>query len=213
MKALSFLATLAAISFVNGAQAGTYNIDTAHSNVGFSVTHLMISKVNGRFEKQESTFKFDEKSGQISDVAAKIDLDSVNTGEPKRDGHLKTADFFGTRNEKNELQAAKQFMTFKSKAVAKIDLVKKAPVKLAGELTLNGVSKPVTLEVTYRGSIKDPFNPAVTKVGFEAHAKINRKDFGLNWNKNLDGGGVIVGDEVAINLDGEAVPAQTTAAK
>lgn len=208
MKFFSLVASIAAAGvFAGSAQASVYNVDGAHSNVGFSVTHLMISKVNGHFEKYEASFKFDDKSGALTDLNAKIDLDTVNTNEPKRDGHLKTGDFFGTRDKDNKLQPAKQFMTFKSKGEAKIDLAKKAPVKVTGDLSLNGVTKPVTLDVTYRGSMKDPFAPGVTRVGFEATGKINRKDFGLTWNKALETGGVIVGDEVTINLDGEAVPA------
>ncbi len=214
MKIVSLFAMVAVAGlFASGAQAAVYNVDSAHSTVGFSVTHLMISKVTGRFEKHETAFKFDEKTGELSDVNSKIDLDTVNTNEPKRDGHLRTADFFGTRDKENKLQPAKQWMTFKSKGTAKLDLAKKAPVKLAGELTLNGITKPVTLEVTYRGSVKDPFQPGVTKVGFEAGTKINRKEFGLGWNKTLETGGVIVSDEVSINLEGEAQPAAAAAKK
>ncbi len=213
MKLVSLLSAIASLAFAQLTSAAVYNVDGMHSSVAFSVTHMMISKVNGRFDKHEASFKFDDKTGDLSDVNAKIDLDSVNTAEPKRDGHLKSPDFFSARDKDGKLVPAKQWMTFKSKAAAKINVATKAPATLPGDLTLNGVTKPVTLNVTYLGSSKDMMDPTVTRVGFEATAKINRKDFGLTWNKTLDAGGVAVGDEVTISLGGEGVPAKAAGKK
>lgn len=192
-----------ALAAANSANASTkFTIDTAHSSVGFKIAHLMISSVQGRFDKFEGDFTFDEKTGKVEGLNAKIDLDTVNTNEPKRDAHLKNDDFFGVRSKDNALVEAKRWMTFKS---TKVDVKAKKPTKITGDLTLNGVTKPVTLAVVYKGTVKDPWGN--TKLGFEATGKINRKDFGLTWNKVLEAGGLAVGEEVAIMIDGEATAA------
>jgi polyisoprenoid-binding protein YceI len=213
MKRFALLSTLiATFGLGTFASAAVYNIDSSHSTVGFNITHMMISKVNGRFDKYESAFKFDDKTGELSDVTAKIDVTSVNTNEPKRDAHLKSPDFFGATDKDGKVVAAKQYMTFKSNGKAMIDLKTKAPVKLTGDLTVNGVTKPVTLEVTYKGTVKDPFVKA-THLGFSAKTTIKRGEFGMKFNKALETGGVLVGEDVAVELDGEATPAQATLAK
>lgn len=172
--------------------AAPYKLDAAHTDVGFSVTHLMISKVKGRFTKFDGGFDFDEKKAELKSIDVKIETSSVNTDNAKRDEHLVSDDFF----------QVKKFpeMTFKSD---KVEAKDGKPVKVHGNLTIKGVSKPVTLDVEYRGSIVDPWKNE--KVGFSASTKINRKDFGLNWNQNLDKGGVAVSDEVTITIEGEAV--------
>jgi polyisoprenoid-binding protein YceI len=189
-----------------------YNIDAAHSTVGFKVTHLMISTVPGRFDKFEGNFSLDEKTGKVEGLNAKIDLDSVNTNEPKRDSHLKTADFFGVRTKEGKLVEDKRWMTFKS---TKVDVKGNKPNTITGDLTINGVTKPVTLKVEQKGPTKDPWGN--TRVGFEATTKINRKDFGITFNKALETGGVMVGDDVDIAINGEAVaeaaPSAPTAKK
>ena len=156
-------------------QASTkYDIDAAHSSVGFKVTHLMISSVQGRFDKFEGNFSFDEKSGKIEDLNAKIDIDSINTNDPKRDGHLKNDEFFGVRAKDNKLVEAKRWMTF---TATKANTKNNKPSTVIGDLSFNGVTKPVTLNVVYKGLAKDPWGN--TKLGFEAMGKISRKDFNL----------------------------------
>lgn len=174
--------------------AAAYKLDSAHTDVGFSVTHLMISKVKGRFTKFDGGFEFDEKKNELKNVEVKIETASVNTDNAKRDEHLSGDDFF----------QVKKFpeMSFKSD---KVEAKDGKPSKVHGTLTIKGVAKPVALDVEYRGSIVDPWKNE--KVGFSATTKINRKDFGLNWNQNLDKGGVAVSDEVTIVIEGEAVKA------
>lgn len=198
---LSLVVSAASIS----AASTKFEIDAAHSSVGFKVNHLMISSVQGRFDKFEGHFTFDEKSNKLDDLNAKIDMDSINTNEPKRDGHLKSDDFFGVRSKNNTLVEAKRWMIFKANKVASKN---NKPSSVTGDLSLNGVTKPVTLAVVYKGIAKDPWGN--TKLGFAATGKISRKDFNLTWNKTLETGGVVVGDEVAIVIDGEATAATTT---
>lgn len=205
MKMFAIILSLALGYAFSGQAATNYNIDASHSTVGFKVAHLMIASVHGRFDKFEGAFSFDEKTGALDGLTAKIDLDSINTNETKRDNHLRSEDFFGVRTKDNKLVEDKRWMTFTSK---KTTVKGKKPTSLVGDLTLNGVTKPVTLKVTNRGAVKDPWGNQ--RIVFEATGKINRKDYGITWNKALEAGGVVVGDEVAITIEGEAVAAQTT---
>jgi polyisoprenoid-binding protein YceI len=167
-----------------------YNIDTAHSSAQFSVVHLSISKVNGEFRKVSGTVYFDPANPEKDKIDALIDVTTVSTREDKRDEHLKSDAFFDV--------AKYPTMTFKSTSAMK----QGGKLLVMGDLTLHGVTRPVTLEVEGPSAeIKDP--QGNFKVGASATAKINRKDFGLTWNKTLDGGGVMVGDEVTINIDVE----------
>lgn len=184
------LAVVTGLSF--GALATPYSLDAAHAEVGFKVKHLMISDVKGRFNKFEGAFEFDEKKSEIKNIDVKITMASVDTNDKKRDEHLAGDDFFS---------AAKfPMMTFKSDKAIAVKTGKS--VKVAGTLTIRDVTKPVTLDVEYRGAMTDPWGNE--KIGFSATTKINRKDFGVKWNKDLDKGGVAVGDEVTIMIDGEA---------
>jgi polyisoprenoid-binding protein YceI len=194
MKKL-ILASLLALA--SSAEAAPYMIDTAHSEVSFVVKHLMISNVKGRFNKFEGGFQFDEKKNELSSVDVKIDAKSVDTNDKKRDEHLVSGDFLAA--DKNPT------ITFKSDKPVKFS---GKELKVPGTLTIRGVAKPVVLDVQYGGAIKDPWGNE--KVGFVATTTINRKDFGITWNKNLDAGGVAVGDEVKISIEGEA---QKAAAK
>lgn len=181
---------LAAILAASTLFGGTYNVDTSHSNVGFKVKHLMISNITGAFDKFAGSFEYDDKTKQITKLFGKIDVSSINTENAKRDGHLKSGDFF----------AADKFpkITFK---LLKID-----GDEAIGELTLRGVTKTVVLDFENNGSVVDPWGNK--RVGLELNGKINRNDFGLTWNKNLDAGGVLVGDTVKLNIELEGILAK-----
>ncbi|MDS1116027.1 YceI family protein [Gordonia westfalica] len=171
--------------------AGTWTIDAVHSTVGFSVKHLMVSKVRGTFDTFSGTITVSEDGTPA--VEAEIDVTSINTKNEQRDGHIKSADFFD----------AEQFpkATFVSTGVRQNgdDYV------LDGDFTLKGVTKPVSLELEYNGT-----NPGMgqgTVAGFDAKTVINRKDFGIDIEMPLEGGGVVVGDKITITLEIEAVQA------
>ena len=177
-----------------------WKIDPAHSQVTFSVRHMMISNVHGRFESFGGTVNFDEQTPTNSTVDVEIDAASINTREPQRDAHLKSPDFL------NVEQFPK--ITFKS---TKVEVSDANHGKLYGDLTIRDVAKPVVLDVEYAGQSKSPWG--TTSAGFSATTKINRKDWGLEWNVALETGGVLVGDTITINIELEIVKqAQTEAA-
>ncbi|MDZ4663026.1 MAG: YceI family protein [Pseudomonadota bacterium] len=180
--------------------AATYIIDPAHTGVQFKIKHLMVSNVSGRFEGFEGAFDFDEKSGKLEKVTTKINIDTIDTNEKKRDTHLKSPDFFGVRDAKNNLVSKNQYMTFTSK---KVEMSGDKPTKVVGDLSMNGITKEVSLNVVYNGAAKDPWGNE--RIGFEATTELKRKDFNLTWNKNLDAGGVVVGDDVKVIIEGEAI--------
>jgi len=167
-----------------------WQIDASHSQIGFSVRHMMVSTVRGRFSTVSGTLNIDEANPANSWVEAEADTASISTNDANRDGHLRSADFFD----------AEKFpkVTFKSTSVAKDG----DNYKVTGDLTMHGVTKPVTFTVEYSGVIKDPYG--LQRAGFDAQAKINRKDFGLGWGGVLETGGAIVSDEVKIILEFEA---------
>lgn len=186
------------------ALASTWDVDGSHSSAGFTVKHMMVSNVNGSFNVKSGTVNVDEKDITKSTVEAVIDATTVNTNEPKRDEHLRSADFFDTEKYPT--------ITFKSTKVEKAG----ENLKVTGNLTLHGVTKPVVLDVEgFTTEAKDPWGN--TKRGGTATTKINRKDFGLGWNSVLETGGVAVGEEVAITLDLELnkkqAPAEAPAVK
>lgn len=170
--------------------ASSWEIDPSHTQAQFAVRHLMVSNVRGEFGKTTGTIEIDEKDASKSSVNATIDATTINTREPKRDAHLKSADFFEAEKYPT--------ITFKSKKVSKNG----DKLKVVGELTIRNVTKEVTLEVTSTAEVKDPWGN--TKRGFSATTKVNREDFGLTWNKALEGGGVLVGKEVQIEIEVEA---------
>lgn len=172
------------------ARAGAWEIDGVHSAANFSVRHMMVSNVRGDFSKLTGTLNIDDKDITKSSVEATIDVNSINTREPKRDAHLKGPDFFD----------AAQFptLTFKSK---KVESLGSGKLKVTGDLTIHGVTKPAVFDVELSPEVKDPMGNL--KRGATATTKINRKDFGLSWNKTLETGGVIIGEEVAIIIDVE----------
>jgi polyisoprenoid-binding protein YceI len=165
--------------------AGTWTIDPSHSEVGFTVRHLM-SKVRGQFEKFEGTLTTGSDVAETK-ASATIDLNSINTRDEQRDGHLRSADFFDVENTGP--------MTF--------DSLSFDGETATGNLTIKGVSKPVELDVDFLGVETDPWGGQ--RIGFEATTEINRKDFGIDFNIPLDGGKFLVGDKVQINLEIQAV--------
>lgn len=173
--------------------AGKWNIDPAHTAAHFSVRHLMISNVRGEFTKVSGTAQFDPANLSKSSVEITIDATSLNTREPQRDDHLRSPDF---------LDVAKHpAITFRSTDLHEID---PQNFELTGDLTIHGVTKEVTLDVEGPTEIiKDPWGN--TRVGFTGKVKINRKDFGLVWNAVTEAGGVVVGDEVKIDIEAELI--------
>jgi polyisoprenoid-binding protein YceI len=168
----------------------TFSIDTVHSSVGFTVRHLMVSKVHGVFTKWSGSFAFDDANLPASHVEASIDVASVDTREAQRDGHLRSADFF-------EAEKFPQ-MTFKStKVEGSTD-----HFKVTGDLTLRGVTKPVVLDVEYAGRAVHP--QMGERAGFSATTSINRKDFGVSFNQVLDAGGLALSEKVDIVLEVQA---------
>ncbi len=188
-KLLVLSAVLAVLS--PAVRAETYEIDASHSQVGFRIKHL-VGKVPGRFTGFSGTIEFTPGKPESWKVVAKIDPATINTDNEKRDGHLKSPDFFDV--------AKYPEMSFKS---TKVTDAKGETAKLHGELTMHGVTKPVVLDLELGGTTKDPWGN--TRAGFTATGKVNRKDFGIVWNKTLDAGGLMLGEEVSVSLDIESV--------
>jgi polyisoprenoid-binding protein YceI len=177
-----------AVSLPVAALAGTYKVDPQHSSVTFSIRHLF-SKVNGRFDKFQGTINVDPANPTTAKAEGSIDVASINTNVEKRDNHLRSKDFFDVEKYPK--------ITFVSTKVTDVDAEKKTG-KLHGKLKIHGVEKDVVLDVAYLGEGSDPWGNK--KAGFTATTTINRKDFGLNWNETLETGGVLVGDEVQIEI-------------
>jgi len=176
---------------------GTWNIDASHSEVGFSVRHLGISKTRGRFGAFTGTLKIDAENPSNSSVEVEIDAASIDTKDAGRDEHLRSADFFDVE----------QFptLTFRSTAVRG----EGSDWVVEGDLTIRGVTRPVVLETELVGLQRDPWGN--DRVGFAATAEVNREEFGLTWNAALETGGVLVGKTVKIHLDVEAIKASEEA--
>ncbi|HEX7295540.1 MAG TPA: YceI family protein [Pyrinomonadaceae bacterium] len=173
----------------------TWNIDPVHTHVEFKVRHMMITNVKGQFKSVTGVVTLDENDITRSHVEASIDAASIDTGEPDRDKHLKSADFLDVEKFPT--------LTFASTRVTRVG---SGELEVEGDLTIHGVTRKVTFSVegpTPPG--KDPWGNM--RIGFSATTKINRKDFGLTWNAALETGGILVGDEVTITLDVEAVKA------
>lgn len=170
--------------------AAPYEIDTTHSNVGFAVKHLMVSTVQGNFTDYTGTIEFDKDnlSGFKADVT--IQAKSINTQLEARDNHLRTSDFFDIENH--------PMIIFKStKIVSQGD-----GYEITGDLTIRGVTKEITIPLTIEGPVQSPFGAEV--IGLSGEAQINRQDFGVSWNKQMDSGGLIVSDNVKIVINIEA---------
>ena len=167
----------------------TYTIDNAHASIGFSISHLVISKVKGSFNDFSGTFVLD-KDNRLTEANASIKSASIDTGVKKRDDHLRSADFF-------EVETYPE-ITFEAKKVVK----RSGKDILLGKFTMHGVTKNIELPYTVKGPITDPYGNK--KIGFHAETVINRTDYGLNWNQALEVGGVMVGEDVFIVIDVEA---------
>ncbi len=170
----------------------TWNLDLSHSEINFAVKHMMISTVRGKFNKFSGTIDFNEADPASSSIDVSIDVASIDTKDEKRDGHLKSGDFFDVE----KFPA----ITFKSTKVEKLSA---NSAKVTGDLTIRGVSRPVVLDVDYAGQAKSPWG--TTSAGFSASTKVNRKDWGLTWNVALETGGVLVGDDISIAIEAELV--------
>ncbi len=169
----------------------TYELDTSHTVVRFDISHLVISTVEGRFNKFMGTFNYDAATQTLQNAKIVIDVASVDTNEPKRDDHLRGPDFFDVKNHPQ--------ITFdRAKLVAKDG----KPVQLIGMLEMHGVKKEVTLDVDFKGAMTDPGGSQ--KIVFNLSGKINRLDYGLTWNKTLDKGGVAIGEDVQFDIKVEA---------
>jgi polyisoprenoid-binding protein YceI len=170
----------------------TWKIDAAHSHVEFAVRHLMISTAKGRFGGVEGTVRLDEANPSLAEVDVRIDAATIDTREAQRDAHLRSADFFDVE----------QFPYITFKATRAIE--RRGPeFKLAGDLTLHGVTREVVLDVVEEGRATDPWGGE--RQGFSATTRVKRSDFGLKWNQALETGGVVVSDEVKISLELELI--------
>lgn len=182
---------LALAAFTAPAQASVWEVDSVHSSAEFSVRHMMVSTAKGRFDKVTGTVNLDDKNPTKSTVEITIDPSTIDTHEAKRDGHLKSPDFFDV--------AKFPIITFKS---TKIEKAGKAKFKVTGDLNMHGVTKPVTLTVEGPTPPQKNIMSGAMNSGVSATGKLNRKDWGLTWNKPLEAaGGVLVGDEVTLNID------------
>ncbi|HET9769379.1 MAG TPA: YceI family protein [Acidimicrobiia bacterium] len=183
-----------AIRIVNGEElpaAGTYALDASHSEVGFAVRHLMVSKVRGRFSDVSGAIEIAENPLESS-VSVTIGTASVDTRDEQRDGHLRSDDFFGVESHPT--------MTYVSRAVRPAG---KGRYVVEGDLTIKGITQPVPLELSFEGGATDPWGNS--RIGFSASAELDREAFGLTWNQAIETGGVMVGKKVAIEIEAEAI--------
>ena len=188
-----FLTLLSALLITAAAGAATteYKLDPQHTKVGFSVSHMVVSTVSGRFKKATAQVSVDDQDLTKSSVSVEIQATSVDTDEAARDEHLRGSDFFDV----------KKFPTIKFKSTKIVKVGKK--YALSGDLTIRDVTKSVTLDATISDLVKTPFNTQIRAVTLGG--KIKRSDFGLKWNKVLDAGGLAVGDEVTLDITAEIV--------
>ena len=163
-------------------------IDPTHSEIGFKVKHMMFTNVSGKFENYDATITTDGDNFENTSISFSADVNSVDTRNADRDNHLKSADFFDVENHPK--------LTFKASSFTKVD---DNNYELSGDLSLRGVTKFVKLPVEFSGLMKDPWGN--TKAGLNISGKISRKDWGLNWNSALETGGVLVSDDVRLNIE------------
>lgn len=185
MKTLKIIAAILILSVSFTFAQTTWNFDKSHSKIGFSVTHLVITDVEGNFKEFEGTITTSSDDFENAKIEFSVEISSINTDNEKRDGHLKSDDFFN----------AEKFpqLKFKSKSFKKID---EKNYKLIGDLTIRDVTKEVELDVKYNGTVNDPWGN--TKSGFSLRGEVNRFDYNLKWDKTIETGGFVVGEEVTI---------------
>lgn len=171
---------------------GSYAIDPTHSRIGFVARHAMVTKVRGNFNEFEGTGYFDADHPENSTVELAISAASIDTRNADRDAHLSSNDFFDTENHRE--------LRFVSTAVEQVD---DANYRVTGDLTIKGVTHPVTVDFEYTGTAVDPFDNQ--RIGLEGTAKVNRKHWGLNWNAALDAGGVLVSEKVTLEIEVSAI--------
>ena len=193
-RVLLWLGALAWLPTAVHAEQARWNVDPEHSTIEFRVTHMVVSKTTGRFMDYAGFIDMDAEDGTVTAIEATIKAESVNTNHIKRDTHLRNAEFLDVK--------LYPTITYKMKNYKKTA----EGYTAVGDLTLHGVTKEVTLAGRYNGAAKDPWGN--TRGGFSAEGKLNRKDFGMVWNKTLDSGGLVVGDEVQIRLDIECIKAK-----
>lgn len=185
------------------ASAATWQIDPMHSQAQFQVRHMMVSTVRGQLGKVTGTVQYDGKDLKTASVDATIDVTGIDTGQPKRDEDLKSPNFFDVQKYPT--------ITFKS---TRIEIgPKKGQLKMTGDLTMHGVTKEVTLDVDGPSPPVKDMRPGMMRTGASATGRLRRKDFGLTWNRALEGGGAVVGDEVILTIDVELVSNATKAAR
>lgn len=190
MKAINTIAALFLVSVLTINAQTQWAFDKAHTEVKFEVTHLVISTVTGFFKEFDGTVKTKSDSFDDADIEFTIKTASIFTDNAKRDAHLQSADFFDAEKYPE--------ITFKSKSFKKVSDNK---YKLVGDLTIKGITKEITLDVTYNGTVKDPWGNI--KAGFKLDGKINRFDYGLKWNVLIETGGAVVGENVGLNINVE----------
>jgi polyisoprenoid-binding protein YceI len=177
-----------------------WTFEPGHTAAEFSVRHMMVTHVRGSFKNVKGTLEFDPSSPESAKMQAVIDAATLWSGEPQRDEHLKSGDFLDVEHHPK--------ITFESN---RVELMGPNDAKVHGRVTIRGVTKPLTLRVQFLGTWQTPWwedgvdKGPRTRAGFAATGRLNRKDFGVNWNSTLDRGGVVVGDDVEITLDAEAI--------
>lgn len=198
MKVAVFVCSLAVLICLSGgiasAETARFNVDPDHSIIEFQVKHMVISKTTGRFTDYSGFVDLDPENAQVKTIEATIKAASITTNHEKRDTHLKSADFFDVEKYPT--------LTYRLKSLKKMG----EEFTAFGELTMHGVTREIVLVGSFNGTTKDPWGNV--RAGFTGKGKLNRKDFGMNWSKTLDNGGLVVGDEVDIRLEIEAVKAK-----
>jgi polyisoprenoid-binding protein YceI len=170
----------------------SWRIDPAHSHIQFAVRHMMISTVRGEFERFGGTISFDPENPEQSEVSVRIDAASINTRQPDRDAHLRSADFFNAEEY--------PVILFESK---RIETAGTNSGRVIGDMTIRGVTREVVLDVEYAGMARSPWG--ATSAGFSATTTLDRKDWGLTWNQALETGGVLVGDRIRVSIEVEII--------
>lgn len=186
MKTFKYIAAILIISFLSlNAQTTEWKTDVSHSKISFDVSHLVISSVTGFFRDYNISFKSDKEDFSDAKISFTAEVNSIDTDNEKRDEHLKSEDFFDAANHSQ--------IIFVGKSFKKTDANN---YKLVGDFTMRGITQEIELDVEYKGTIKDPWGG--TRAGFEISGEVNRTEFGLKWNKALEAGGVLVGEEVEL---------------